>query len=125
MLAKFNQFLPTACIVLVLALLLHDRLAPTGPTVNHDPVIVKLGKDYRAALDAVGANPFKAVANGSFDTIEELTAAQQKAVTQSLTDAYTPIAKELESRFGKAEDGKASVNSVKNFFADLSYGYGK
>ena len=124
-LSKLNASLPTIALIVIGCIYAHDKFAPTSPTETHDAAIVKLGKDYRAKVDALLGTPFAAVSNGSFDTIDELTLAQQKALTAALTEAYTPIATELESRFGKAEDGKAPVAGVKNFFADLSYGYGK
>ena len=120
---------PATILLIVLVLLIgyKDYIKPElsgPPAVSHDATVSKLGKDYRAALTKVASSPFKAIANGSFDNIAELTTTQQKAASAAWNEAYAPIAKELESRFGKAEDGKASVNSVKTFFSDLDYGYG-
>lgn len=118
----------TIMLVILVGLILYkDYIKPElsgGPTVVHDAIATKLGKDYRTKLASVGSSPFKAVAKGTFDNIEELTVAQQKAASAAWADAYAPIVKELESRFGKAEDGKASVRTVQSFFDDLDYGYG-
>jgi hypothetical protein len=123
---KLSKIIPSVVAIILLVLVVNkDYLAPMRePAEQHDAKIVQLGKDYKIKIGEVAANPFKAVADGSFDTIQELTDAQQKATTQALTEAYLPISKELESRFGKAEENKAAVSSVKSFFADLSYGYG-
>lgn len=122
-----NYLTPIVLLGLV-CVIAYDHLAgrtPTVPVSIHDPVAVKLGTDYRIKMALIGGSGIKAVANGNFNTLDDLTKAQQGALDAALLAAYVPIANELQSRFGRAEDdtNKPSMATIQSFFKDMDYAY--
>lgn len=120
----------TPLVVLVLAgVVVFDHFGkdrtPVAPATSHEAMVVKLGADYKISLTKIGGAGIKAVAKGTFANVDELTKMQNGALDTALIAAYTPIANELERRFGKAEDesNKPSLLMIQSFFNDLDYGY--
>ena len=117
-------------VVVLLVVVLFDRRHRDAPTpdsvvVTHDAKAVQLGREYKQKAATILATQLHAVQDAKITDLDVLTMTQRDALDKALEAAYIPIAAEMETRFGKAEDpdNKVSVALVKNFFADLEYGY--
>lgn len=122
---KIQESLTPIVVLILLGIIVHDKFLKeeVAPVSTRDAAVVKLGKDYRLAITKSLVDPLKAVANSNATTTDEITKAQRASLEASLTASYTPVAKALETKFGKAEVNSGDVVGIKQFFADLVAGY--
>ncbi len=128
LLAALKSNLTQVSLLIVAGVLLFTHFhqpastGPVPPVVVHDPVVLGLGKDYRAAFLAAGKAQLDAVAGGKFSSTADVTAAQAKALDSGLKAAWAPVAAEATRRFGVVDASPRPTDAVQAFYRDLVAG---